>query len=809
MLKNWIKIYLHQVKHNKFFTTLNILGLGMGIAGLIFAILYWNDEYSYNSWNPNKENVFFTVSDLGDDMVWGSSASPLGPALKASVSQVTEYCYLNGWYNSDIFEHEGKKVMLEKITDAQKNFFSFFPFDFIKGSPDTALGPNSVALSDITAQKLFSDQDPLNKQIVYQGKSFTVKGVYRIIGKSSFSPEAVTNLIDPKLKENEQKWGMFSHGLLLKLKNGNDAALVTKRINDLYYENTVLKNAAAGGLSPEDFIKRFGKTTVMLEPLKDLRLKSQVNDTAEGKGNYQFLLIMMGLSILILTISIVNYVNLVTANAIKRAKEVGVRKILGATKNNIVRQFIFEAVLTTLVSILLALMIVEISLPYYNSFLGKSLTLSESGFYAQLIVIFIVVVLLAGIFPAAYIAKFEVIKVLKGNFSRSKKGIWLRNSMLVLQFAVAFFFIIGSYIVHQQIDYLTHKDLGFKGDQVVDVYYRNPYDYKVEGYREMLEQKYQRTKQQLLKMQGVEEVSTGTFKIGGSSLFQTNFGYNDKEVSMQVMSMDFNLTEMMKIQIVKGRGLSDKIASDTIDSILLNETAVKMINDPNPINKVIMWGSDKPLRIVGIIRDFHLEGPQQKITPMAFFHYKIDNWLLQNSHEIYVKIDPQYMEPALAAIEKLWKEQVDPDYPFGYEFVDKNFARSYENFVNQRNLFSLLNAVVIIIALFGLFALASYSIQRRMKEIAIRKTLGAETRTLLKELTWQYVVFCMIGFVIAFLPAWILLEEWLENFAYRIDISFIPFVAGFIILMALTLLVVLVKAYAATRTEVLQYLKYE
>ncbi|MFL9844520.1 ABC transporter permease [Flavobacterium rhizosphaerae] len=809
MIHNWLSLYLYHLKHNKIFNVLNILGLSLGVAGLIFAMLYWNDEHSYNAWNPNKENVFFTVTDLGEDKVWGSSSAPLGPALTASVPQVKEYCYLTGWYESDVLKYKEKKIVLSKVTDAQNNFFNFFPFRFIKGSSSTALNPNSIAISESIAKAIFGDEDPLNKQITYGDKNLVVKGVYSIKGKSSFEPDAVINAIGAKLKETETRWGMFSFGMLIKLKNPADAPLVREKIDALYYENTVKKNIAESGMSKEEYITRYGVTKVSLEQLKDLRLKSKVNDTAEGRGNYQFLLTMMGLSLLILIISIVNYSNLATANAIKRAKEVGIRKILGASKNNIIRQFIFETVITTSFSILCALMIVEISLPYYNIFLGKNIELHENTFYTQLIAIFIIVVLLAGIFPAVYVAKFETIKVLRGNFSRSKKGIWLRNAMLVLQFAVAFFFIIGSYIVHQQIKYVTTKDLGFNGKQIVDVYYRNPYNYREEGYRQKMSRNYSRVKEQMLKIRGVDEVAISSFKIGGGSYQQSTVSYKDISIAIQIMGMDFELPEILKLETVKGRFLSKNIASDTINSVIINETAAKMLNEANPINKYITYQEDKKLKIVGVVKDFHMFGPNIKILPMMLFQYKVENGQLQNCHEIYVKVAPEHMESALAGIEKLWVEEVDPDYAFNYGFVDKNFARSYENYVQQRNVFSLLNVVVILISLFGLFALASFSIQRRMKEIAIRKTLGADTILLLKELTWQYMLFCILGFIIALIPAWILLDKWLDNFAYRITISYAPFITGFLFLLALTLIIVISKAYAATNANVLKYLKYE
>ena len=245
---------------------------------------------------------------------------------------------------------------------------------------------------------------------------------------------------------------------------------------------------------------------------------------------------------------------------------------------------------------------------------------------------------------------------------------------------------------------------------------------------------------------------------------------------------------------------------------MVNEAFVRKFGwtDNQAMKREIKPGFDyKPYKIVGIVKDFNLFSPQEEVPPMVFFHFKTIDWMLGNANRIHVKVDGKNMEQTIADIEKFWTKHVDTDYPFEYDFVDKAYARTYEAYVKQKNLFSLLNFIVILIAIFGLFALASYSIQRRMKEIAIRKTLGAETNVLLKELSRQYVVFCFIGFLLAVFPVYYLLGKWLENFAFRIEISFVPFVIGFIVLLILTLIVVLSRAYQATRLDVLKYLKYE
>jgi len=802
MFDNWLKIFFYQVKNNKFFTVLNILGLSLGIAGLVFAILYWNDEHEYNAWNPEKEYVFQVSNDLGKEMVWPSNIAPLQKYLD-NIPNVAAHAYTGNGYSHEIVEYKGKKEQL-KIVNTQSTFFTFFPFPFIEGDVKTALQDDaSTAISDITAQKLFGGGKALGKQVKLGDKLLVVRGVYTIPGKSSYAPEMVTNLLAPRLKADEEQWGNYGYGLLLKLKNPATSHEVEKAIEDLYLQYRTKPWAAGEGLSIEEFVKVNGSAKVILEQLATSRLHSVVDGYPEGKGNYLFLVIMAALSILILILSIVNYVNLTTANAIKRAKEVGVRKILGASKANIVRQFIFEAIITTVVAVMCALVIVELALPFYNDFLQKTLVLNSSQFYIQLGIIFIVVIAAAGIFPAVYVANFETLNVLKGNFGRSKSGVWLRNGMLILQFAIASFFITGSYVVYQQVNFMSTKDLGFKGEQVVQVNYR-----RKETDPKQILARYTTIKQELLKIKGVQAVSSGAFSFGSYANSTSGYNYNNTRIQAQNMAMDFGMLEMMQIKMAQGRSLSDKYASDTISNMLINETAANMMKELNPVGKKIQM-EDKELTIVGVVKDFHISSPQTAIPPMSFYHYKTIQWLPETLDKFYIKLDAGTTEAAMSDIEKLWTTKVNTENPFSYDFVDKGFARTYESYVKQRNLFSLLNIVVIIIALFGLFALASYSIERRMKDIAIRKTLGAETKALLTELSKQYIIFCITGFLIAFAPAWLLLDKWLDNFAFRVNMSALPFITGFVVLMVLTLMVVLSRAYIATQVNVLKYLKYE
>lgn len=811
MLQNWINIFIYHLKHNKLFTALNILGLSIGIAGLIFSILYWNNEQSYNDWNPNKEVVFQSLSQVSPTNIWTTNVITFEDYFKTDFKELESYCYLDTWYNKKILLSNNKKGIFKTI-DAQKTFFEMFPFHFIKGNSKTALkDKNCIAVSKQTALNLFGDVNVLGKTITNDDRKLVVTAVYEIPGKSSLAPEAVVNFIAERIPTEKDNWGNFNLGLLLKLKNPKDKEKVIAKMESLLYKNRTVRWAKQEGLTIADWEKKNGAENmkIFLEPLKDARLHSVVDGYAEGKGNYQFLMIMMGLSLLILILSLFNYINLATANAIKRAKEVGVRKIAGASKINIVSQFIFETLVITTFSILLSLVIVELSLPFYNNFLEKQLTINGASFFYELLIIFIITVIAGGIFPALYISKFETSKVLKGNFERSKSGTWIRNGVLILQFSIASFFIIGSYIVYEQVKFLSLRDLGFKGDQILEINYRKPnIDFNDPKAIRGLYTRYETLREKIAKIKGVSKVSTGAFSFSGGGTSTSTFSYHDVSIQGQNMAIDYGMLEMLKIKLTEGRYLDRRISSDSINSVLVNETALKMMKEKNPIGKIVDW-NEKKFKIIGVVKNFNLWGPKAEIPPMLFFHLRTVDWLNANVNRIFVKVNPVEMENTLPNLENFWKKNIDADFPFKYDFVDKAYAKNYKEFIDQRNLFSLLNVIVILIALFGLFALASFSVQSRMKEIAIRKTLGAETHVLLRELSKQYVIFCLIGFLIALFPAYYLLNKWLEDFVFRIEISAYPFLFGFIALLSLTLIVVLSRTYQATKVDVLKYLKYE
>ena len=457
MLKNWIKIFIYHLKQNKLFSFLNVLGLSIGIAGVIFSILYWNDEHSYDEWNPEKENVYQVLNKGTAGEIWPNNTAPFGEACKATIPEIEAICFFSNWYYNSLIKYRNQKVIAEKVIVSDNGFFDMFPFPIVKGAKtDILKAKNTVAISEETAKLLFKNEDPIGKSIDFKDELYSVRSVYHVIKPSGVQPDYVFSGI---IKERDKdQWGNYNSGLLIKVKKGVSADVVLKKMQNVYFVNLTVKNAKESGQTVAEYLKENDETIVILDQLKTARLygtKANTVTLPEGQGNLQLLYIMVGLSVLILILSLVNYINLATASAIKRAKEVGVRKIVGADKLQIIAQFVFETAIIVVLAISFALAIVELSLPFYNDFLYKSLTMNGSEFYLQVLFIFGLVILLAGIIPAIYIANFETLKVLKGNYSRSKSGIWIRNSMLILQFGIAAFFIIGALIVNAQVNYMS------------------------------------------------------------------------------------------------------------------------------------------------------------------------------------------------------------------------------------------------------------------------------------------------------------------------------------------------------------------
>jgi putative ABC transport system permease protein len=807
MFRNWLKVFLYNSLQNKLFFLLTIFGLAIGMTGVILALLYWKNESAYNQDNPHKDNIAEVIVHIRDD-IWHWQVATLPYYLKEKSDKIEDYmCYKPG-YSNDPAIYQGKNIYLTKYFNTQSNFFDFFPLDILSGSAANFKStPKAMAVEEKQVLTIFGSEDPIGKIIqTPQGAQFVVTTVYKNDDKSAIQPNFIIKEVEHKIKEGikNSNWGDFNFGLLLKMKNMDDAPSVEKQLKDIFYDYKIRAYARESGENEEQIAKELGNFSFTLVPLLDSRLKSSHLPTGlpEGKGNATLLTINIGLSLLILILSVFNYVNLSTAYAVKRAKEIGVRKVVGASRINVVLQHIVETCIVTLIAILISLAFVELLLPYYNLLLNKKLTIDFIQYIPHFTLLLVVVILLAGVFPALYISNFEILKVLKGNFSRSTSGTWLKNIMVVLQFTIATFFIIGGIIISQQVKFMSNKDLGFHADQIVSIGWDKDY-----GDKGKFDQ-YLRIKQELAKIPGVTDINTAVFTLGIGSSSSSSYTIDGETVQAQNMGIDFGYLPLFGIKIVEGRDLNSNLASDSTQAVLVNKAAMQAFGTNNILGKEISVFGQKA-KIIGVVDDFHLYGLNNKIPPMVFTHIKQTNWAQTNISTIVLKIKADQTEQALSQIESYWKNNVDNSRPFNFEFIDKIFARTYYDYVKQRNLFGILNIIVISIALLGLFALASYSIERRYKEISIKKVLGISTMQLISNLSTHYLILFIIGYALAVVPSIYAMNLWLSNFSYRIDIPVTTYLLSFLLMFALTAIVVISKAYHATRISALTYLKYE
>lgn len=804
MILNWLKIYIYHVVKNKVYFLLTVLSLAIGIAAVLLSVIHYQEEVRYDEWNPDKDNIFVVESQVDADNSWMKLPYPFGAKLKELSPHVIDVSYADSYYNDGMLEYKDEKKVGKDLLSVQSNFFDFFPFEFVQGNKEQAFAqPNSAVIQDTYAAYLFRDKDPMGEVISINGANVTVSDVYTLGGKrSSFQPNLIINDADEDVKRggNEDNWGNYNRACWIKLDNPVYKKDVEQLIYDILIEYSFKPIAKEEGITLEELLKKWGgKRKFFLHDLAGQRMigKSWLNGTPEGAAGTQRMYIMMGLSALILVLSVFNYINLTTARMMGRGKEVGVRKTLGATRANLVGQGMFEALLTAVISLIIALVVTEVTLPWFQVFFASRMEMHFWEFLPLILLILLVVVVLVGIVPALFAASFKTLDVLRGQIGRSKKGTGFKNAMLVVQFAVAFFFMIGAYIVYQQVEYMLHKDLGFKGDQIVRIsyYYKGKHEDKM--------QMYQSLKEEFLKVKGVEAVTTGAVKMGRGTGSSSSFAYKGNNVQAVVASMDYNFLDVYGIDLKEGRQLMENRASDSISNILLNETAVRQMQEPDVIGKEIDWNGKK-YNVVGVVKDFNLYGLQAEYPPIAFISLKTLNW--GGDDNISVKVKGDNVEQTIKELEKIWERRDVSDFPFSYGFVDKEYEQTFTKTIQERNVFLVLNTIVIFIALFGLYSLASFTINGRLKEVAIRKVLGASTPELLKQLSTQYVVFCLTGFAIAVFPSYYFLSQWLSDYAFRIEISSLPFVICFGLILILTLVIVLTKAYLATKLNVLKYI---
>ena len=796
MLRNYLKIAWRNLAKNKVFSFINIFGLSVGLTCCILISLYVYHEISYDTYHNNADRIFrlgTVFIDQGVGEPGANTSAPLGKLIQQEYPEVEASARLLNLFRDDktLFQvnEEGGKLKSFYETKgflADSNFFQILTYHFKEGDAKTALlEPNSVVINEEIAQKLFGKESAINK-IVWIRSSTNGDTSFRVTGVFS-NPPGPSHL-------DARFFMSFKGGRMNRFANDNPSLLN----NNMFYTYLLLKNSSDGDKLSAKFpgfvqrhlgneLKQMGKERkYFLTPVPDIYLSGIAKNSIIAGGSKTTLFILGSIAILTLLIACINFMNLSTANSAKRAAEVGVRKVLGAQKRSLLRQFLGESLIMAGIALILALIFSFLLLPVFEQVSGKTLIIS----FEQKIILgglffllALITGLLAGSYPAFYLSSFRPIKVLKGKFSNSLAAISLRKGLVVFQFIISIVLIIASIVIGKQMNYLQQKDLGFQKEQQIIIPLRTS----------IAKNSVQAFKDEISNNTSISSIGTsmaypGIFNPQDWLMYRQGQTMNNSK-TVYINLVDNSFLQTLGVKVVAGRLFSKEFAADTLTSFVINEEAVKEFGFASPQNAVGKWlaadwdGEQNRFTIVGVVRNFHFKDLHESIEPFAFrFYNDADagfNYLIAHSNGVNIK-------QSLSVLENTWKK-LNPNEPFEYSFLDQDFQKNYESESKQASLINYFTIIAIIISCLGLFGLATFTAEQRRKEIGIRKVLGASVSGLVTLLSKDFLRLVIIAVIIASPLAWYAMHKWLQNFAYQTSITWQVF--------ALTALIAIVIAF--------------
>jgi len=801
MFKNYLKVAFRSLNKNRVYAFINILGLALGLTVTILVFMFVKDETSYEKHWSGYERVYRTgikADMMGQKMDAPISPSPMANTLRTEFANVETATRIKAGGQEILMRREQTKVYIQNIASADSTFFKVFDYEFIHGDPNTALNEdNALVLTEGSARKLFGDKNAMGEIVNYDNRrDLIVKGVVKEPqGQAHFQFDMFT--ADNNI---ENIWMSNNFYTYVKLKEGVDVADFEVEMKANFLKKIEPDVERFLKITVEEFLKQGNSFDYQLQPLQEIHLHSHKDWEIRQNGNIMYIYVFIGIALLVILIAGINFMNLSTARSGKRAKEVGVRKVTGASRKMLIVQFLIESIIQSFIALFLAFILVELFLPGFNNVMETNLTLFNDHINQTLLFSLLITLLyglFAGSYPAFFLSAFQPIAVLKGDLTKTKGGASLRKGLVIMQFTASTILIIGMIIIFQQISYMQNKDIGFKGDQVIIVPIQS--DQMTENFRNYNDI--------FLKNSNVLSVSRASF-FPGDTPNQTMFKLEGsiEQLPLWNMNVDYDFLKTLDIKLMEGRIFDREKDSDSIPSFILNETAVKNLNIENAVGRrmetlINQQGDTRYGTIVGIVKDFHIEGFNQPIRPMV----------LSVSNNVWFasfKIAPNDMNRTIAFIEKEWNK-LEPSHPFRYTFLDQKFGALLRQQENFGTMFFFLTILAIIISAMGLYGLASYTAEQRTKEIGIRKVLGASVGQIMNMLTKDFMKLVLLSNLFAWPITYLLAKNWLSNFSYQIDMPLLPFIFATLLALIIALITVSYQAYQAANSDPVNALKYE
>jgi putative ABC transport system permease protein len=789
MLKNLIKTAFRHLLNHFGYSILNILGLTIGISSALFLIIYVSDEVSYDRYHEKADRIYRVSSKItepDDQFTWNVAQLPFGPQVVHDYPEVQAFIRFINMPRS-LYKYEDIEFNEENFYYVDSTLFDIFTYEVIKGEVKSALlEPNKIILTESIASRYFGDTDPIGKTLTAGTNVYEVTGVIRDVPfNSHFRFDALTSRNN--LPKQIGSWGNFGVFTYLLFPENFDVKAFETKMQEMY---TAYMEPIFGSMNIT--------IEYILEPITQIHLYSTNPGEPEPTGSITYVYIFAIVAIFLVLIAAMNYMNLATARSTRRAREVGLRKVVGSRRGPLVLQFLSESTFFTIVSLVFSIVLLIILLPKFNLLAGKSFDLHvlySPVVLLSLLGMILIVGILGGSYPALFLSRFSPVTVLKGEITQGSAGSLFRKILVVIQFTISGIMIICTMVVFRQLNFMKTMDQGFDQKNVLSL-----------RLNRTMTQKYPVLKQVLLDNPNIKYVGSTDTPVGegsGKLLFnvETDQGMSQRGINFAIVDHDF--VETLGITITEGRDFQQDMPSDTLSGVVVNETFVKRMGWSDPIGKKIEAGDENTLRarVIGVMKDYHQTGMYNEIESLLLA-YNINN------NNIYIKLADNDIQQTLKYIETKWKE-VFPNQPYTYTFLNERFNRQFEADEKRGFIFSLFTVLAILIACLGLFGLASYMVEQRTKEIGIRKVFGADESIILGLISRDFLILVGIAIIIGFPLAYYFMSNWLQNYVYRTGIGVSLFVIAGLLIILITFITISYKAYQAAVMNPASSLKNE